>query len=390
LKSGILTLLLLSLAHLLVDFQIGIFAVYKTMVGLDLAKAGIVGLIAAMIGEGCQVFFGPLSDTGYRRFLIISGMLVVCASSLLAYTDNYVILCIFLLLSFLGSGAFHPSAAGLVATLSKTRRGLFFTVFAAGGAIGLAVSQISFYHAYQYLEGNTAILVAPMALLIALCLIFPFGSAEGKKKPANFSAVLKLFQRADMRSLYRVLVCNQTFYWATIFLLPDALHAMGCEDWISFGGGHLAFILGGAAMMIPGGLLADKYSPKSVIVVSMAASLVFFYIWFGVGSTNPIWVLSILSCLGAAFNLVAPVGLALGQRFLPGQPSLVSAFLMGLVWCIAESLAPASGILTKLFSEGNAPMQALLLMSILGIGGLWAAIRLPAHEEHAEAEAVPA
>jgi hypothetical protein len=52
---------------------------------------------------------------------------------------------------------------------------------------------------------------------------------------------------------------------------------------------------------------------------------------------------------------------------------------MGMVWCVSESLAPASGILTKVFTEGNAPAQALMVMGIMNFIGLWAAIRLPVH-----------
>jgi FSR family fosmidomycin resistance protein-like MFS transporter len=390
LKSSVLTLLFLALAHCLVDFQIGIFAVYKTMVGLDLAKAGIIGLIAALIGEGCQAFFGPLSDSGYRRFIILCGMLMVCASSFMAYTTDYFILQIFLLLTFLGSGAFHPAAAGLVATLSRTRRGLFFTVFAAGGALGLAVSQISFYHTFQYFNGHTAILALPTGLLVLICMFLPFGREQTKRKSVPFSAILKLFQRTDMRRLYCVQVCNQSFYWATMFLLPDALTAMGCEEWICFGGGHMALILGGAIMMIPGGLLSDRYSPKSVIIGAMIMSFLLFYVWVGVGSISPLWTLSLLFAMGAVFNVVAPVGLALGHRYLPDQPSMVSAFVMGMVWCVAESIGPASGILTKFFPYGNAPLQALMVVSSLSILGLWAAFRLPVDQEFTEAETIPA
>ncbi len=384
--KSILTLLALWAAHFFVDFQIGIFAVYKTMAGLDLAKAGIIGVIAALIGEGSQAFFGSMSDSGHRKRIIIFGLVFVCASSLMSYTDDYLVLFLLLLATFLGSGAFHPSAAGLVGTLTRTRRGLFFTIFASGGALGLAISQICFYHTYQHLDGNTAVLTIPMLLLIPACYFLP-GQLRDKSgaTKTSFSAVLKLFKRADLRCLYWVLVCNQGLYWATIFLLPDVLHAMGCEDWISFGGGHLAFIMGGALMLVPAGLLADAYSSKTVIVVSMAASLLFFFLWLGLGITSPWLMLILLAALGAAFNTVAPLGLALGHRLLPGQPGLISAFAMGMVWCVAESLAPASGILTKLFPPEYAPVQTLMVMGLLNVVGLGIAIRLPQDQPEPEA-----
>jgi FSR family fosmidomycin resistance protein-like MFS transporter len=374
-KKGTLTLLVLWLAHFLVDFQIGIFSVYKTMANLDLALAGCVGIIAALLGEGCQVFFGSLSDSGHRKKLIILGMVLTTASSLMAYTQSYLVLLVFLL----------ASAAGLVGTLSK-RKGLFFTIFGSGGALGLAFSQISFYEAYIYLEGNTAILVIPLILLSIACAFSSIDTtASTITKKAKFSELFKLFKRSDFRCLYYVQVCNQTLYWATVFLLPDVLTSAGYDASISFGGGHLAFILGGALMMVPSGILADKYGPKSVIVAAMAIGLVAFYTFLLTGPLSTVAVLTILSCLGAAFGVVSPVGLALGHRLLPSQPSLVSAFVMGMVWCLAESLAPVSGILTKFFEGENTPAQALIAMGILNGVGLFAALRLTSGIEQDEA-----
>ncbi len=384
-NKGFLTLLFLAIAHFLVDLQIGIFSVYKTMANLDLAAAGTIGIVAGLIGEGSQLFSGPLSDSGYRRHMILGGMLLVCSASFFVYCENYFGWQVLLLLTYVGSGAFHPSAAGMVATIGNAKKGGFsFSVFQAGGILGLALSQILFYQAYTYFNGNTAFIALPTFALIAVCLFIPFVGDKIKRKPAHFSEIIKLFRQPHLRCLYSVLVCNQSFYWATLFLLPDVLHVMGCEDWVSFGGAHLAFILGGAIMVVPGGMLADRYSAKSVLIGSMAATIVFFAIWVGVDSINTLWIMSILACLGAAFNIVSPVALSLGQRYLPGKPSLVSAFLMGMVWCVAESIGPSSGILTKLFSEGNAPLQALILLSVLGIVGFVMALRLPDLQEDAE------
>ena len=141
-------------------------------------------------------------------------------------------------------------------------------------------------------------------------------------------------------------------------------------------------------MLVPAGLLADAYSPKTVIIVSMVTSLCCVYAWLGLGITNPWIMLALLASLGGAFNTVAPLGLSMGHRLLPGQPGLISAFTMGMVWCVAESLAPASGILTKLFPPDNAPIQTLMVMSLLNVIGLWFALRLP--QEQPEPEVTPA
>ncbi len=56
---AIRSLIFLALAHFLVDFMIGIWAIYKTIAHLDLFLAGVISGVGAFIGEGMQIFFGP-------------------------------------------------------------------------------------------------------------------------------------------------------------------------------------------------------------------------------------------------------------------------------------------------------------------------------------------
>lgn len=376
-KKGLFTLALLSLAHFLVDFQIGIYAVYKTMVGLNLAIAGVIYMGASLIGEGSQALFGPLSDSGYRKTVLLIGIFLAAAGSVMGYHESslWVFLC--LLSTFIGSGAFHPSAAGLVSSLSH-RKGLYFSLFAASGAVGLSVSQISFYNVYSYLDGHTAVLALPLIALGVLCVFLPLqDKSQEEKKKVHFSATLQLFRRADLRILYCVLVCNQMLFWGTIFILPDILVQMGCDDWISYGGGHMALILGGAAMMIPGGILADIYSPKTVMLAAIGLSIAGLYTFVLLDTTSPLIILSVLAVMGSAFGALVPMGLTAGHQLLPGNPSLVSAFVMGMVWCVAEGLAPMSGILATLYSGVNPAAQALATMGVVNIVGLFATFRLP-------------
>jgi FSR family fosmidomycin resistance protein-like MFS transporter len=264
-----------------------------------------------------------------------------------------------------------------VGTLSA-RKGLFFSLFAASGSVGLSISQISFYNVYGYLDGETAILALPLATLGLLCLFIPFqAKSEGPKKKVKFTAMLQLFKRKDFRLLYCVQVCNQALFWGTIFILPDVLTRMGCDEWVSYGGGHMALILGGAAMMIPGGILADIYSPKTVMITAISMSVIGLYTFVSLETTSPLVILSVLALTGSAFGVLVPMGLAAGHQMLPENPSLASAFVMGMVWCVAESLAPTSGILTTLYSGANPAAQALATMGVINIVGLFAAWRLP-------------
>nr|MBA2728798.1 hypothetical protein [Parachlamydiaceae bacterium] len=70
-RNQYLTLAALWVGHFSVDFMLGIWSVYKTIAGLDLALCGLIVGLCAFIGEGLQAYFGTLSDRGYRTQLIV-------------------------------------------------------------------------------------------------------------------------------------------------------------------------------------------------------------------------------------------------------------------------------------------------------------------------------
>lgn len=378
--SVYMTLFCLWISHFLIDMMIGIYSVYKTMMGMDLAAAGVILSVSAWIGEGSQIIWGPLSDRGYRKHLVLLGLALTAASALLGYVGAFWTIFPLVLLTYIGSASYHPCAAGLAGSLNSSRRGLYVAIYASGGALGLAASQTIFYHIHSTFDGHVSVLIIPSVMLILALLLLPNGLDTPVKAPKaafSFGQVLGLFKDPHMRILYGVQVTSQTLLWGTVFLLPDVLLARGCEDWITFGGGHLAFILGGGLMMIPGGMLADRFSPRIVMLVGTSLGLLLFYYFLLVPAIHPFVVLSTLVCLGACWGMVHPVGLSLGNRLYPETPGLVSAFLMGMVWCISESAGPSSGALTKLFEGPSAPAQALQVMGLLGTISVVCAWRLP-------------
>ena len=173
-----------------------------------------------------------------------------------------------------------------------------------------------------------------------------------------------------MRYLYFSQIANQSLLWGTIFILPDVLKEMGHAEWICYGGGHLCFILGGACTMIPAGYLADIYSARQVLLYAGIISCVSLYFILFTGGISMTIVLIALFVLGASLGLVNPVGLALGSRLEPNRTGAISAFLMGLVWCLSEAIGPGGvGLMSTLFSD-YAPVKALAILGSLFLTNL--------------------
>ncbi len=372
-------LLLIGLAHFLVDTMLGIWPIYKSIAKLDMATAGLIVAVGALIGESSQLLFGSLSDRGYRKALIIAGLLISIATSFLAYSSNYVILFILYLTTCIGSGCFHPCAASLVSQLVPQRRGLLMTIFAASGSLGLATSQLTFTQIHSLFEGQTYLLALPALALAVILLSYRFPVIDQKASSAHtsFKDFISFFKNPDLRSLYFSQVANQSILWGTIFILPDALRVLGYTDWICYGGGHFCFILGAACMMIPGGYLADLYSARQVMLYGGLISIATFYFILFSGGISLSIVLAALFVLGATLSLMNPLAVSLGNRLEPTRSGAVSAFLMGLVWCISEALGPGGvGVMTSLFDD-YAPVKALAVLGSLFIIQIYATMCLP-------------
>jgi FSR family fosmidomycin resistance protein-like MFS transporter len=356
------------------------------MVHMDLGTAGLIAGGCALLGEASQLLFGAWSDRGYRRQLIAAGIVMSCAALGVVYCDAAWAMFPFLLVCYMGSAAFHPAAAGLVGGLSQRHKALFVTIFASGGSFGMAAGQIGFYMAYRSLGNGVSLLILPSLLLVVLVAFFAFPAMKSATSgpPVRFRAMSKLFGQRDLRFLYLALACNTTLFFGFMFLLPDLLLSRGYADWICFGGGHLTMVLGGATMMIPSGFLADRYSSRSVILGGILLGLAFFYVFLWLPQVESFVLLALLYVLGALLGIVHPVGVALANQLLPKNPGLVSAFAMGMVWCIAECFGPATSLLTKLFPPQNATTNALLILATLNILGAWAAVKLPSRQQSQE------
>lgn len=126
------SLLLLWFGHLFMDFFTGIWPIYKTIAQIDILQAGILASAAGFIGEFLQVFFGYFCDRGYRKRIMIFGLILSTSILWITMTEGSFSLFLFLLLLMIGSGSFHPAALGIAGSLSKVNKGRGILFFASG------------------------------------------------------------------------------------------------------------------------------------------------------------------------------------------------------------------------------------------------------------------
>jgi FSR family fosmidomycin resistance protein-like MFS transporter len=360
--TGIWTgLLAVAIGHLAVDLCTGIWPVYKTMAGLDLAKAGLIATAGSLLGNGLQPVFGVLADRGWRKALLVSGLLLAGAVTWVPYVESYSVLFLLVLLTSVGSAAFHPSGTGAAGTLSERRTGVMVAVFLTGGYLGYGLSQLAFTATYHASRGKTGVLfLVPLLTGLAVAAMVPRVAGRGLSL-AEWKRALRA-EIVPLRILFLVQLFASAINLGLVFLLPDLLLARGAPTWIAQGGGHAALVLGGALSLLPAGHAADRFGARRVLVVTnfAAGALVAWLVFVPSHSLVELVVVAGFGAFNGANNVVL---VAEGNRLFPGQASAASALLMGFPWCFA-SLAPVIvGHLADPARAGN-PATALGWLSL--------------------------
>jgi MFS transporter, FSR family, fosmidomycin resistance protein len=360
--SGIwIALAAVSVGHLAVDLCAAIWPVYKTVAGLDLAKAGLIATTGSLIGNGLQPVFGVLADRGWRKALMVSGLLFAGAVTWAPYAQSYWLLFVLVLLTSLGSAAFHPAGTGAAGSLSQRRTGVMVAAFLTAGYLGFGVSQLVFTATYRANRGATAALfLVPLLTSLAVARMLPAtpgtGQSLGEWKQALISEIRPL------RILFLVQVFASAMNLGLVFLLPDLFLSRGAPTWASQGGGHAALVLGGALALLPAGHAADRFGARRVLVATnlVAGALL---VWLVLEPGFSLVELALVAGFGAFNGANNVVLVAEGNRLFPGQGSAASALLMGFPWCFASVAPVIVGILADP-GRGGSPAIALGWLSL--------------------------
>ena len=357
-RTTSLALAALALGHLAVDSCTGIWPVFKTLAGLDLAQAGMIATTGGVLGNALQLAFGRLADSGHRRKLLVAGVLAASAALWVGLTRSFWVHAALILLTSIGSAAFHPSGAGAAGRLTQSRQGLMVAGFLAGGYIGFAFSQLAFTAAYR-LAPVAPLLLALLPVTAAGALFFLISPASEEPRHGAGAAPI-LWSR--LLPLLTVQLLTTALGLSLIFLLPDLMMARGAPAVLVAGGGHAVYVLGGALSLLPGGILADRLGTRTLLLAVNTASIVLLAALLGTPPSPAVSL--VLVALFGFFNGVNNVTIvAEGNRIMPTRASAASSLLMGLPWCIAALAPSLAGALAEP-SHGGTPDRALSWMAL--------------------------
>ncbi|MDD7917113.1 MFS transporter [Actinomycetospora callitridis] len=327
--------------------------------GWDLTRAGGIVLAATVLSSVAQPLFGVLADRLRVPGLRVAGLLTAAGGvAAVGVVDSYVATWAVVLLSGLGTAAYHPEAARAVHATGTGDRGMgWFTVgglagFAAGpAAVGLVVGGLGL--------GATPLLALPAvgAAVVALVPRRRPGPVDPGRVPAASESARGRDDWPRFGWLTGVVVSRSVlFYGLSAFL---AVHLTIRFD---LSPGLAAITLGiftgaGAVATITSSALTRRFGRTAVLRGSYVAALPLLAATLL--APSPVLALVATGLLGAALGVPVPVHTTLGQAYLPHHLGLAASVTLGLAVSAGGLASPALGALAD--HAGTTVALAVLL-----------------------------
>jgi MFS transporter, FSR family, fosmidomycin resistance protein len=380
------TFVAVAVAHTMADFMgTSVWPVYKTLAGLDVAKAGWIATVIAMSGTALQPLFGSIADRFGRRRVILLGVLLTSFALLLGpladhrdaldrslptlfgLSGFYLVMFMILAAGRLGQDMFHPAGAGIAGSFSVRYGSTFIAIFIAVGSIGFSLSQIGFRTVYTNFGHHTEILFIPAAILWAFVWLRCRPVETPRAGRISFVASISSLRPVarPILSLFLILGISSGVLSGLFFLMPEFAHEKGYPAWIGQGGAFGLIIFGATVFMVPMGQLADRIGRRRTLIAMMILSAISYHAI--VRLTLPVSAFALLCVVGGAFlGTVNPLGVAFGQSIAPRENvSIVSAILMGWAWCLGGTVPSIVGELYQRL--GNSASQALMWLGFANV-----------------------
>jgi MFS transporter, FSR family, fosmidomycin resistance protein len=390
-----------ALAHLAVDIlnaQRGLLlAAWSIPLGLTNTAIGLVSMLYSFAASLSQPAFGVMADrTGPRR-LAVGGVIWMAACFGLALVVQGYLALALLILSALGSAAFHPAGAMESSEIGKlhfhgevmTAASMFFSFGQAGYSIGPAIGGL--------LVGEWG----PAGLL----LLVPVVLSSGLFAANHFQAAIPA-PHVDGRPLFRFAI---SLRWTALvaFILVVALRSWSQTNLVTFlpkyysDAGYSATVYGlmaalfmGASALggVAGGWLGDRLGGRMVTVWSLVLGAVPLALYPQFGLTP--WAYLLAPLAGALTGFSFTILVVQAQSMMPGSMGAASGLILGFMFASGAVGTLISGVqadrsgwdamfLTTAAITLVAGILALAIPGELGAKPVSRADEVPAAAQHA-------
>ncbi|WP_374713616.1 MFS transporter [Symbiobacterium terraclitae] len=337
-RPALALLLVLSLTHGVVDLTSGaiiaLLPALREAYALSYGMVGLIPLFANLTSTFTQPVFGIISDRSEMRWLLpLSLALGGLGLAAVGFVTSYWLTLAAVVISALGSAAFHPEGAHVAHNLAGGRRALAMAIYNVGGNLGYALGPAfaAALIAAFGLRGTAWAAVLPLVLAAWLLRLLPRWRAHeqeaaarrnGHAGPAatNWPGTVLITLVVILRSVMHLgMATYLPFFWIDV---------LG-NDPATAGLVQMTYLLAGVLGTLLGAPLADRFGTKPVLVASFALLLPLQAILSFLRG----WPLLIV-LFGAGFLVVSTftTTLVMTQEYMPRSLGLASGLNLGLAF----------------------------------------------------------
>jgi FSR family fosmidomycin resistance protein-like MFS transporter len=307
------SLLAVTLAHITVDMHTGSLVVLLPLLltSFDLGYASAAAIITAnnLVIAAAQPLFGTFGDRTSLTWLVPAGCLLTGAAMVsVLFLPSYWLVIPVVMLSGVGSAAFHPEALSRVRAVSGRLAASGTSFFFAGGNVGFALGPTL----ATLLIGRIG---PPGTLLLILPTLLALGFLGSQWRVLRHRQSARVARSASGPTS-RVGVAGLVGFLMVLIILRSTTVG-GLQTFIPLyfqergtlppeGAAFLVTLLliSGVVGTLSGGVLADRFGRKAMMVGSMAVALVGLYLFLhGDGLVR----MAALSVSGASISAAWPV-----------------------------------------------------------------------------------
>lgn len=367
---------LLSSAHFINDTYPGFIApllpLLMEKIGFGITLAAVLASIMAVFNSLAQPLFGHFADKMNKPHMVIWGPLVTALFlSMIGLAEHYWQVVVLLVISGLGTSAFHPQSAVMTGHASGNHKGFGMSLFVTGGSAGHSLGPIIIMAIVTCLGLEFSFITLSYGLVMVF-LLFRY-LPELPDVPMKKSRIKLTHQPTgkmlSLVLLWIIVTVRAFILTGFVTFIPILLHDKNFSLLLA-GSAITLFELSGAGGSLFGGYLSDTYGRKVVIFVSFAASIPLLYLFL----QGQQWI-AFLALAGAGVIMFSsiPVTIIMAQELFPHRINTVSSLVMGLAWGIGGLLVTPLGA----FAERTSIETALYSLLVLGLLALVATLFLP-------------
>ncbi|OGB96360.1 MAG: hypothetical protein A2Z31_08750 [candidate division NC10 bacterium RBG_16_65_8] len=367
-----LAIALAVLGHTVVDASQNILPVVLPLLmerfQLSYSQVGVAAALLNISSSLIQPVFGWVSDRWSTRWFMWTGVAWTgILMSCLGLVPNYPTFLVLIVLTGVGTAAFHPIASMAVALASGNQRGLGMSLFSAGGNLGFAIGPVmaAWLMARFGLPGTLAVVVPGLLMAAAMYA----GRAEFVGPPmareSRTASSSDPIPWGRLGTLSALITLRSWGYSGLITFIPLLLHEQGVALQVA-GRALFVFLFFGALGGMLGGHLSDRFGRHRV----MATSLLIFPVLMALAlvTDGPFrWLL--LAVAGVMLLASFSVTVVFAQELLPHHLGLASGLTLGLAFGAGGVGVGLSGFLADAL---GLRVSVWILLTLPGIAGLLA------------------